>query len=212
MTNLNDEKRDVLLRYLYNIHENARGPAGVATKIRELWKAMKSQGIKQKEVNSNLDYLIQKGWIVIIEEKKTFTTQQGTKRESPSKTYKISGIGIDRLEKASTYQREEHYSNINITNINGVTVVGTNNIVNTQCTDLADVLSKIEKEIQTSTSLSETDKLNTIADIGTIQMQLSKPKPDKAIIQKAWSILKNIVGTTSFFMQSSTLIEPFISG
>lgn len=41
----------------------ARAPMGVGTKIRELQSAMKKLGISQADVNSNLDYLVQKGWV-----------------------------------------------------------------------------------------------------------------------------------------------------
>ena len=97
MANPNDEKHDSILRHLYDVHGKARGPQGVAEGIRELQAAMKTLGIKQTEVNSNLDYLMQKGWGTVVEERKTFTTPRGTQQESISRKYKITDVGIDWL-------------------------------------------------------------------------------------------------------------------
>ncbi len=160
MANPNDAVRDAILRHLYEVHRNARGPKGVAIGIRDLHQAMRAQNIGLKDVNSNLDYLLQKGWIAKIEERRTFTTIRGTTQESASTKYKISDVGIDRLEGASTYQMHEHFSQINITNINGVTVLGSGNIVNTELTDLSNVLAEIEESISQSEKLSEESKLN----------------------------------------------------
>lgn len=121
MANPNDAVRDAILRHLYEVHRNARGPKGVAIGIRDLHRAMKAQNIGPKDVNSNLDYLLQKGWIAKIEERRTFkTTSQSDK-------------------------------------------------------------------------LSEESKLNAIADIGTIQSQLSKPQPKKSIIKEAWTGIKTAI-------------------
>ena len=63
MVNPKDRIRDEILRHLYNLHRTARGPKGLGTQIRELWAAMKKLGIGQAAVNSNLDYLVQKGGV-----------------------------------------------------------------------------------------------------------------------------------------------------
>lgn len=214
MANPNDKIRDAILRYLYSVHQNARGPKGVAVGIRDIQKAMKALGFKQKQVNSNLDYLVQKGWVAKIEERKTFTTPRGTTQESVSTTYKISDIGIDRLEGASTYQLKEHYSHINITNIKGVTIVGSGNVVNTELTDLSKVLSELETNVSESEELSEEQKLNAIADIGAIQNQLSKPEPNTNIIKEAWAAIKAAVTAAAFaelIHKVGGLIAPLVS-
>lgn len=213
MANPNDRIRDAILRYLYHVHQNARGPKAVAIGIRDLHSGMKKQGFKQKEVSSNLDYLLQKGWVAKIEEHKTFTTPGGTVQESVSTKYKISDVGIDRLEGASTYQRQEHFSNINITNIRGVTVLGSGNVVNTELTDLANALSELEVALSQSDKLSEEEKLNAIADIGTIQTQLSKPNPKRSIVKDAWSAIEIAVtaaGFTELIHKVAAFIAPLV--
>jgi hypothetical protein len=213
MANPNDVIRDSILRHLYTVHQNARGPKGVAIGIRDLQRAMKIASFQQKEVNSNLDYLIQKGWVALIEEKKTYRTPGGTTQESISIKYKISDVGIDRLEGASAYQREHNYSNINITNIKGVTVVGSGNVVNRDLTDLSNVLNDIESALLSSNELNEEQKLNAISDIGAIQSQLSKPEPNRNILKEAWKFVSTTVTAASFvelMQKASELIGPLI--
>jgi hypothetical protein len=178
MANPNDIIRNAILRHLYELHRKARGISGVGTGIRDLWSAMKKLGYNQADVNSNLDYLLQKGWAREVIHKRTFNTPRGTAQETETKTYKISDIGIDRLEGASAFHKVESYSKINVTNINGVTVIGEGNVVNTQYTDLSRMLSDLEKAVAESAKLENEQKLDVLADISTIQSQLSKPKPN----------------------------------
>jgi len=72
LPNPNDVVRDALLRYLYEVHQNARSVKATAVGIRDLQGAMKSlHGMKQQIVSSNLDYLFQKGWISEVVEERT---------------------------------------------------------------------------------------------------------------------------------------------
>lgn len=108
----------------------------------------------------------------------------------------------------------EGFSHINITNINGVTVVGSGNIVNTELTDLSSILSKIEVAITSSNKVSEVEKLNAIADIGTIQSQLSKPEPKKSIIKEAWQgveLAATSAGFLDLIQKGAELIGSFLS-
>ena len=56
-------------------------------------------------------------------------------------------IFLDKLEGASAYQREKSHNKVSVTNINGVTVIGEGNVVNTQYTDAAPVLSELEQQL-----------------------------------------------------------------
>lgn len=105
MTNPNDGIRDAVLRHLYMLHGKARSPKSAAKGIKEITSGMKALGLKQQEVASNLDYLIQKGWITEVVVQRVFTTAAGTTQNSEQRLYKISAEGIDRLESASTYQQ-----------------------------------------------------------------------------------------------------------
>ena len=213
MANPNDQVRDGILRHLYEVHGKARGPQAVAIGIRDLQAAMRAEGHTQGAVNSNLDYLIQKGWVVLQEDRKTFTTKAGTTQESVSRKYKISDVGIDSLEGASAFQKSDSFSAVNITNIKGVTVVGSGNVVNTQFADLSGVLTAIEEAVGESESLSEEDKLNTLSDIETIKAQITKPQPNTGIIKQAWQAVETAVtaaGATDLLKQAAELIGPLL--
>ena len=96
MPNPHDIARDFILRHLYLIHERARSPKTAGLKITDLARALKPKGFKLQEVASNLDYLVQKGWVREVVETRTFTTPRGTTQQAEKRSYKISDSGIDR--------------------------------------------------------------------------------------------------------------------
>jgi len=151
-----DAVRDALLRYLLSVHRKAKSPRSAGIGIRDLQKAMKvKSGIKQQVVGSNLDYLVQKGWVKEVVFARSFQTPRGTMQQAEKVTYKISDTGIDRLEGASTYQRSDLRPHVNITNVQGVTVVGEGNVVNTTFTDLSRVLSDLRTAVLASGTLDD---------------------------------------------------------
>lgn len=209
MANPNDEIRDKILRHLYEVHRRARGPKGVASGIRDLHSVLKNEGIKQADLIANLDYLVQKGWAREIVEQRTFRTKGGTTQVSERRAYKISDIGIDKLEGASVYRREESFSRINVTNVRGVTVIGTGNIVNTQLTDLSTAVTALEREVAESPNLSNEQKLDALADLATIQSQLSKPKPNGNLIRTVWGGTEKIV-TVAGLIEAAVKVSELI--
>ena len=52
---------------------------------------------------------------------------------------KISEMGINHLEAASMFKKPQASSHVNITNVQGVTIVGDGNLVNTKFTALASI-------------------------------------------------------------------------
>jgi hypothetical protein len=212
VSNPNDQIRDGVLRKLYDVHRTARGPKKVAIGIRDLCSAMKQQhGYKQNDVVSNLDYLAQKKWVTRVVEQRTFATPKGTVQPEPRVTYKISDIGIDRLEAASTYQRTDTSARINVTNISGVTVVGDGNVVNAQFTELSRVLNDTRQAVLSSSSLNEDAKLDVVSDIDS---QLQKATPNRGLIKSIWSGIQNVLTAAEFaefIGKAATLIGPLMS-
>lgn len=208
--NPKDEIRDAILRRLYEVHQKAKSPKSAAIGIRDLQKALKPAGYKQQDVGSNLDYLIQKNWARAVVETRTFTTASGTTQPSEKTTYKISDIGIDKLESASTFQREAP-AGINITSINGVTVVGDGNVVNTAFTDLSQVLTETKTAVLSAESLGDSEKLDAAADIDALQSQLQKPHPDEAVVAAIWGGLEKTLtaaGLVELAAKVGHLISP----
>ena len=85
----------------------------------------------------------------------------------------MASIGLSPRLRTSGQQP---FAGVNITNIRGVTVVGTGNIVNTELADLARLLTELEHEVGAAEALDETERLSALADLGTIQTQLSKAR------------------------------------
>jgi hypothetical protein len=123
--NVNDDCRDKLLRFLYERHQTAQGITAIPIGIQDLRRAMKTRyGMKRAEVASNLDYIIQVGWVRPEVKTRSFLTAGGMVLPREQTKYKISEVGINHLEAASMFKRPQAASQVNITNVHGVTVVG----------------------------------------------------------------------------------------
>ena len=211
-TNPKDEVRDQLLRCLYKFNQSSRSAKKVAVLPSVLARTMKEMhGTKQKDVASNLDYLVQKGWVTEVVEKRSFNTKAGTVQNSERRTYKISANGIDRLEEASLFQSSPVGAHVNITNINGVTVVGDGNVVNTQFTEVSKVLSELRKRIASSELISDENKLDAISDLDGISAQLQKPKPNASVIKTLWqgvTAISTIAGVEGLAEKAFHLLGP----
>lgn len=191
--NPEDTKRDNILRYLYERHKKTRGIGQIPVGIQELQREMKARySMKQNEVSSNLDYLIQVGWVREVIKERAFTTPGGMGLSREQVKYKISDVGINHLEAGTLFRKPESSSHVNITNVHGVTVVGDGNIVNTEFTDLSRALDELDKAISESNEVSDEQKLDAAGDLSTIRTQISKKHPNRNIMKTAWDSLKAI--------------------
>lgn len=192
--NPKDAIRDQILRELYDFSQKSRSAKSVAVLPSVLAKALKKKhGYKLQEVASNLDYLVEKGWVKELIEKRTFQTQAGTIQNSERRTYKISASGVDRLEAASLFKKVPAENNVNITNINGVTIVGDGNVVNTKFTDVSRVLSEIRSRVASDTNLTDEMRLNALSDIDGLTTQIQKPNPNPVVVKALWEGVKAAV-------------------
>lgn len=206
-----DEIRKAILEYLYRIHREARSLKKARASTKELKQYLRTMGLKEQEIVRNLDYLIQSGWVIIEKEETEFKTPRGFVKKQVKPYYKISDLGINYFAGPSEFQRvSKSFSGINITNIQGVTVIGEQNVVvNTQYLDLYRRLSLLSEAVRNSPQLSDKEKLEYVAEIETIKDQLAKPSPDKNILKLAWDKLKplaTVSGIVSFFKQVAELI------
>lgn len=207
----NDEIRKIILEHLYRIHKKARSLKKARVSMKDLKKGLKECGLREQEIIRNLDYLIQSGWVTVEREETEFKTPRGFTRKQVKEYYKISDTGINYFEGPSEFQRvAKSFSGINITNIQGVTVVGDQNVVvNTQYLDLYRRLSLLSEAVRNSGQLTDKEKLEYVMEIETIKDQLAKPSPDKNIIKLAWEKLKplaTVSGIMTFFKQVAEII------
>lgn len=206
-----DEIREIILTELYQAHKNARGLTSSRLSISELRERLKKFKLRYKDIVSNLDYLIQSDWVRVEKETYEFKTPRGFTRKQEKKYFKISDVGINYFQGVSKFQRvERSFAGINITTIDGVTILGDGNIVvNTRFVDLYKQLSILSGIVARSGQLSDEEKLNLVGEIETIKAQLMKTNPNKSIIRKAWEKLEplaTVAGIASFFQQVATLI------
>jgi len=189
--NPNDDRRDKILRFLYERHQTANGITAIPIGILDLRREMKTRyGMKQPEVASNLDYLIQVGWVRPEIKSRSFVTGRGMVLPREQTKYKISEVGINHLEAASMFKKPHASSNVNITNVKGVTIVGDGNIVNAKFTELSRALDELDQAIADSKQLTDEQKLDAAGDISTIRAQVAKKNPDSSLIRGAWKCLK----------------------
>jgi len=187
--NPNDEHRDSILRFLYNRHATAKGITAIPIGIQDLRHEMKNRhGMKQPEVASNLDYLIQVGWVRPEVKSRSFLTAGGTVLPREQTNYKISEVGINHLEAASMFKKPQAASQVNITNVQGVTVLGDGNVLSAKFAELSSVLDELDQAIAESRHLTDEQKLDAADDISAIRAQGAKKNP--SVIRGAWEGIK----------------------
>jgi len=217
--NPNDEIREKILKHLYDTYKTAKNTHRAKVTGVMLERAIEKQGYKKEEVVSNFLYLVQTNWI----KKETESYTSGGLTIGGKKTpvtrgkttyYMISDKGINHFEGASAFQKSTWQTGINITNVQGVTVIGDNNFVRNEYSELYRNLELLSDELRGSAAISDEDKINYTSDIDTIKSQLGKPNPAKQIIQQAWSglsTLSTIEGIMQFYQRVEPLIKPFLS-
>ncbi|RLG54351.1 MAG: hypothetical protein DRN95_08770 [Candidatus Hydrothermarchaeota archaeon] len=191
------EIRDAIMKVLYRQHRDARGRTGLYLGFKQLESKVKQlmspKKLKRQDIQHNLDYLVQGGWIA-EEEQKTYIKNLGKMGAKP--VYKISAEGIRLMEPNATkfMPISSPYSGINIQAIGSVISIGSHNLLsnNPKIEAIIPKLDELDRLIKLSQELSETDKLNLINDLESLKYQTAKSEPDKDIIRK---ILNNIWGT-----------------
>jgi len=211
--NPNDVVRRQILQYFYDRNKSAisqRGKKGSALKISDVKRGLKAlHGLSQQSVNSNLTYLIDRGWVKNEEVQKTIIVKGGT-IPSTSIWYKISALGIDKIEGGSEFEPKDPYEGINITATGtNVVTLGDGNVVNAQFSGLREQLDDLKSAITTS-ALGEKDKLDVVSDIESLKDQLAKESPDKTILCRLWEGIDRVAKLAGL-MEAAQKVWPYIS-
>jgi len=185
-----EEVRENLLNYLYYRYKKSRSIKKQSATIGEIKKVLKQKGYKESYIVSAITFLKDRGWIKEEKEKTKFFIK-GKLTEGEKTKYRISDIGVVHFEGPSKFFSSERFSGINITNIQGVTVVGNNNIVKNEFIDLFRELEKLGDIIRSNSKFSDKEKADLQSDIETIKNQLGKTEPNKNIIKSAWETIKD---------------------
>jgi hypothetical protein len=121
---------------------------------------------------------------------RSFLTAGGMVLPREQTNYKISEVVINHLEAASMFKKPQAASQVNITNVQGVTVVGDGNFVNAKFTELAGALDDMDQGIAESRQLTDEQRLDAAGDISAIRAQVAKKNPNPSAIRGAWEGLK----------------------
>jgi hypothetical protein len=212
----NNEIRRIMLQYFYDRNKNAtsaRGKRGSAVKISDVKKELKAtHGLTQQEVQSNLTYLISQGWVEEDAVEKTFTAPGGTVIPSSTSYYKITAVGIDKIEGPGEFTMPKFQGiKIEATGQNIITL-GDGNQINAKFGDLGEALARL-REAVTQSAAPDSQKMEIVADIDTIESQLAKPEPNRGIVKAAWDAVKvaaTIDGCSDLVLRASHLIARFL--
>jgi hypothetical protein len=169
--------------------------------------------LTQQEVMSNLTYLLSQGWVEEDAVEKSFTAPGGTVIPSTTSYYKITAAGIDKIEGPGEFTMPK-FNGIKIEAIGqSIVTVGDGNQINAKFGDLGSALADLRETITKSTA-PESDIMNLVADIETVQSQLAKPSPNRSIISAAWSSIKGaavIAECIPLIERVQTFIAPLMS-
>jgi hypothetical protein len=213
----NNEIRTIMLQYFYDRNKaatSARGKKGYAIKIGDIRKELKaSHDLSQQEVMSNLNYLLSHRWVEEDMVEKSVPLPTGTVIPQSTSYYKITAAGIDKIEGPGEFTMDKFKGiKIEATGQNIITV-GDGNQVNAEYRDAAGALVDLKQALLESTFITETQKLDVVADIDSIQSQLAKAKPNRTVIEGAWDAIKKldtVLGLGDKVSKVATFLAPFL--
>jgi hypothetical protein len=214
----NNEIRGIMLRYFYDRNRaatSARGKKGYAIKILDIRKELKAaHDLSLQDVMSNLNYLLSQGWVEEDKVEKSVPLPTGTVIPQSTSYYKITAAGIDKIEGPGEFTMDKFKGiKIEATGQNIITV-GDGNQVNAQYKDVAGALVDLKQALLQAPSVPETQKLDVVADIDSIQSQLAKANPNRTVIQGAWDTVKKldtVAGLAEKVAKVAGLLAPFLS-
>jgi len=203
----NDEIREMILSFLDKKRRKARSLKSIGATPGELKKELKKLGLTENEIVINLDFLIKNGWIEEqIQRYKLFKRNI----EVEKVTYRLSEVGLRYFEKESRFDTTGTFSGIKLDNIqDSIVIIGSGNIVQKDYYPLYSALDELKNKIMLS-DLPEISKLDYLADVETMKVQLAKPHPEKSIIKKVWEkigALSKVAGFVSLVERIYHLLE-----
>jgi hypothetical protein len=195
---------------------SARGKQGFAVRISDARKDLKaSRGLSREEVVRSINYLMSQGWIEEDQVQKSVPLPSGTIIPQATSYYKITAAGIDKIEGPGEFTMDRFRGiRIEATGQNVITV-GDGNQVNARYQDAAGALVELKEAIVQQEDVTESEKMDAVADIDSIQSQLAKDTPRSGVIRGAWEGLKGfetVLSLAEKVAKVAALIAPFLQG
>lgn len=218
MTNNNDEIRRKILQFMYDKYISAPSINRMRVTDAMVRIDLGKQGYDRNTILRNFQYLVQTGYIKKETEAYSYKSPgynrgKSTTIKGKQSYYYISDIGINYFDGPSQFQKSSGITGINVTNVQGVTVIGNNNFVRNEYNELFKNLDTLSNELRRTDKVSDEEKVSYLADIETIKQQLAKPNPAASIIKTAWlslNALSTIEGLAQFYERVELLIKPLI--
>jgi hypothetical protein len=192
-----DQVRELILQYLYDRNKKATSRRGKTTGAMVTISVMRADlkanhGLTGQQVHSNLTYLESQGWVEDRPVTKSVNTGTGGVIPSTTSYYIITAAGIDRIGGPSTFTRDRFEGlRIEATGQNIITL-GDGNQVNAQFKALGESLSQLRDAIKKSNKMDETQKMDLVVDVDTLQTQLGRPGPDRRLISQLWEGINRV--------------------
>lgn len=214
-----DQVRETILRYLYDRNQNATSRRGKTTGAAVTISIMRadlkaSHGLTGQQVHSNLTYLESHGWVEDRPVTKTFRTSTGGVIPSATSYYIITAAGIDRMGGPSVFTRDRFEGiRIEATGQNIITL-GDGNQVNARFQALGESLSDLRERIKKSDKIDETQKIELVVDVDTLQTQLARPTPNRPLVSQLWDGINraaSIAGLADAAAKVGALLAPLLS-
>ncbi|MEZ6126729.1 MAG: hypothetical protein R3C49_26710 [Planctomycetaceae bacterium] len=193
----NDQIRWKILTYMHDRNTNAsslRGKNGAAAKISDIRRDLKARyGLLQKQVMSNLRYLISQGWVEQQDVSRIIPTSTGQQVNRQTVYFAITAAGIDKIEGGSEFTPRERFSGITIEATGAsIVTVGDGNQVHARHESGAGMLAELNAAVKQCGCLRPEEKMDAVVDIDTIQAQLARSEVDTTVVQSAWSSLQQL--------------------
>src|SRR6266404_2077118 len=186
-----DQIREIILRYLYRRNQSATSRRGKSTGAAVTISIMRadlkaSHGLTAQQIHSNLTYLENQGWVQDQPVTKSVMTRSGGVIPSTTSYFIITAAGIDRIGGPSVFTRDRFEGiKIEATGQNIITL-GDGNQVNAHFEALGESLSELREAIKKSDKFDETQKMELVVDVDTLQTQLAKPTPNRKLVSQLW--------------------------
>lgn len=211
-----DQIRQISLQYLYDRNRNAKSRRGKSTGAAVTISVMRaelkaSHGLTAQQIHSNLTYLLSQGWVEDQPLAKSFQTGKGGVVPSATSYFIITAAGIDKIGGPSVFTRDRFQGiKIEATGQNIITL-GDGNQVNARYQALGEALSELRKAIKSSADLDESQKMELVVDVDTLQAQLARPTPNRSIVGQLWENI-NRAASLIGLMEAAAKVGSFISG
>ncbi len=134
----------------------------------------------------------------------------------PSTTnyYIITSAGIDRIGGPSTFTRDRFEGiRIEATGQNIITL-GDGNQIDARFQALGESLTELRNAIKASDKLDDTKKMDLVVDVDTLQTQLARPVPNKAVVSSLWEGISQataVLGLAEAAAKAGALIAKLVT-